>query len=119
MKTSINPIRKSLASLTAALTLLMAAGGFLQTAQADEADVFVKKVNYSDLNLESEKGARILLARLRLASGEVCGVFASPELSMRQRWQECVDKAMAGAVTKINSTAVTTLYARIVHAPQG
>lgn len=118
MKTSMNAARNSFFSFVAGSALL-AAGGMLQIAHADEADVFIKNVTYSDLNLESEQGARILLSRLRLASSEVCATLASSDLTLRAHWLACVDKAMSGAVAKINSTALTTLYTRTVRAPKG
>jgi UrcA family protein len=118
MKTSMNVARSSFFSFVAGGALL-AASGMLQVAHADQTDFFVKNVTYSDLNLESEQGARVLLSRLRLASSEVCATLASADLTLRAHWLACIDKAMSGAVAKINSTALTTLYLHTLRAPKG
>jgi UrcA family protein len=118
MKTSMNITRNSFFSIVAGSALLTA-GGMLQVAHADQADVFVKNVTYSDLNLESEKGVQVLLARLRQASNEVCATLASSDLTLRAHWLACMDKAMSGAVAKINSTALTTLYMHALRVPKG
>jgi UrcA family protein len=116
MKTVMYAARHPFFSLVAGSALL--ASGMLQVAHADP-DVFVKNVTYSDLNLESEQGARVLLSRLRLASIEVCATLASSDLTLRAHWLACMDKAMSGAVAKINSTALTTLYMHTFRAPKG
>jgi UrcA family protein len=118
MKAVMYAARHPFFSLVAGSALL-AASGMLQVAHADQADVFVKNVTYSDLNLESEQGARVLLSRLRLASIEVCATLASSDLTLRAHWLACMDKAMSGAVAKINSTALTTLYMHTFRAPKG
>jgi UrcA family protein len=117
MKAVMYAARHPFFSLVAGSALL-AASGMLQVAHADP-DVFVKNVTYSDLNLESEQGARVLLSRLRLASIEVCATLASSDLTLRAHWLACMDKAMSGAVAKINSTALTTLYMHTFRAPKG
>jgi UrcA family protein len=119
MNTLIKTSRHSFLSICAGTALLMGAGGVMQNVQAAEEPTYIKNVNYADLNLETEKGARVLLARLRLASNEVCANLASPDLPMRAHWVACVDKAMSDAVAKINSKALSALYARTAHAPQG
>jgi UrcA family protein len=118
MKTAMYAARHSFFSLVAGSALL-AASGMLQVADADQADVFVKNVTYSDLNLESEQGARALLSRLRLASIEVCATLASTDLTLRAHWLACMDKAISNAVAKINSSALTTLYVHTRRAPKG
>jgi len=72
-----------------------------------------KLVGYSDLNLDSETGARTLYARLRAASREVCVGFEGNE-SMEQRiaWARCYSSALSGSVARVNSAALSTLYSR-------
>ena len=118
MKTSMTVSRNCLLSFVAGSALLMASA-MSQVAHADQPEVFVKNVTYSDLNLESEKGARALLARLHLASTEVCATLASSDLTIRAHWLACVDKAMSDAVAKVNSTALTTLYMHTTRSPKG
>lgn len=119
MKTLIKTSRHTFLSICVSASLLTGFGGMFQVAQAAEEPTFIKNVNYADLNLETENGARVLLARLRLASNEVCANLASPDLPMRAHWLACVDKALSGAVAKINSKALSALYARTTQVPQG
>jgi UrcA family protein len=60
-------------------------------------------VGYSDLNLDTETGARTLHARLRAASREVCVSFEGRK-SMEQRiaWARCYSAALSGAVAQVN-----------------
>jgi UrcA family protein len=72
-----------------------------------------KLVGYSDLNLDSETGARTLYARLRAASREVCVEFEGTE-SMDQRiaWARCYSNALSGSVARVNSAVLSSLFGR-------
>jgi UrcA family protein len=72
--------------------------------------VLTKKVAYSDLNPESEQGAKVLYARLRHAAQDVCSPLQSRELTLQQVWRACVDNALASAVTQVNKPRVTALH---------
>jgi UrcA family protein len=64
-------------------------------------------VSYGDLNLSSETGARVLLARLRGAARSVCAPMDGRGPASFGRYRACVNNAMANAVADINQTIVT------------
>ena len=84
------------------------------TAQADEvAGVFepaTKSVNYSDLNLRSDKGAEVFYGRVKSAARVVCTQYDNKELALTDKWQTCYNHAIASAVEKVNEAKVTALY---------
>jgi UrcA family protein len=121
MKTA-NKATRSVASIIATAIVVLAWAGAISTANA--ADVaqpaLIKTVEYGDLNLDSEKGAQILFARLRLAAQDVCAPLAGlNDLSAKLYWQRCYDNALASAVTKVNVARVTALYGQAGHSPKG
>jgi UrcA family protein len=67
-------------------------------------------VNYGDLNLDSDQGAKLLLERLRQAAQGVCEPLEGRPLSVRNRWLICYDQALASAVAHINKPSVSALY---------
>jgi UrcA family protein len=117
-----NKTTHSVASIVATAIVVLAWAGAASTANA--ADVVQpalnKTVKYGDLNLDSEKGAQILFARLRLAAQDVCAPLAGlNDLSVKFYWQRCYDNALASAVTEVNVARVTALYVQAAHSPKG
>jgi UrcA family protein len=119
MTTSIKTSRKFVRSLFAGSVLLLAVSAGMQTAAAADEPALARHVGYGDLDLESPKGVLVLLARLRLAAGEVCAPLASVDLTIHARWQECVNKALSAAVAKINNDALTAVYKQAAATPRG
>jgi len=70
-------------------------------------------VTFSDLNLESDAGARVLLRRIRNAASKICG-GAPPafELWKLQPYRDCVNDATRRAVMDLNRPLITSLYER-------
>jgi UrcA family protein len=71
------------------------------------------KVSISDLDVDSEAGARILYARLRQASKEACGVGSLHELGSVKRLTEakdCSEAMIEAAVKKIDSDALREIH---------
>jgi UrcA family protein len=121
MKTTIKTTH-SFASIVASAIVVLAWAGTASTANAADIaqPVRIKTVEYGDLNLDSEKGAQILFARLRIAAQDVCAPLAGlNDLSVKFYWQRCYDNALASAVTKVNVARVTALYAQAPHSPKG
>jgi UrcA family protein len=105
---SSRSIRRFVAAIVVALICIANAG----TAQASEP--LTKKIAYSDLDANTEAGAKLLYARLRFAAREVCTPYESIELSRRRAWQTCVNNALTSAVQQINKPTVTALHSMSV-----
>jgi len=111
-------------SISAAFIL---AAGFLTlggvamdgSAQAAEPQYDKAIVAYGDLNLDSEQGAKALYARLRNGAEDVCSSLEGRDLAFKKLWQSCFDNAVAGAVTQINRSGLTTLHNQTVSRSKG
>ncbi|MFZ1992238.1 MAG: UrcA family protein [Alphaproteobacteria bacterium] len=69
------------------------------------------KVDFSDLNVTSLAGAKVLLGRINAASSKVCGPAPAPmELSSRADWSTCMADAASRAVDTLGNPLVTDLF---------
>jgi UrcA family protein len=110
MKINVNNLYKSVAFAAFGAMVLTAAGAGAAHAQdSSHAIALTKMVAYSDLDLESMQGARILYARLRNAATRVCMPQRSHDLA-DDGFPACYDSAMADAVRKINKSTLTNVY---------
>ncbi len=104
--TTVNLFRTAIA-----VALFGAASGFAaMPAVADESDAPQTTVKYGDLNISTTQGAAALYARIRSAAKAVCSQFDGPVLAAYAQRDACVNKAILGAVNKVNSAALTALY---------
>jgi UrcA family protein len=92
----------------------LATAGLVASAAAqsmpDPWGVRSQRVSYRDLNLNDGSGARILMARVRRAAGNVCGPDEFVGLTGgRQQYYRCVETATARAVAELNNPTVTAL----------
>jgi UrcA family protein len=73
------------------------------------SDVRQLTVKYGDLNITNPDGARQLYKRISTAAWKVC---APPDSSMTymSETERCVHKAIADAVTSVNSPALYAAY---------
>ena len=111
MKTALTTQSKSMASILAAGFFALGFAAIGNTPQAAESSQGLQEiVAYGDLNLDSEQGAKVLYSRLRHAAQDVCAPFEGRELTQKQEWRDCYDKALATAVVKVNKTMVTALH---------
>jgi len=72
-----------------------------------------EKVNYADLNVEKEAGAKQLYRRLQHASKRVCGVESltvTGSLREMSQAKNCYRKSLDSAVAEIDSEALTELH---------
>ena len=69
-----------------------------------------KTVKYADLNISSAQGATMLYKRIRSAAADVCARFDHGDLSSKASFQLCASKAIAQAVSDVNSPALTAVY---------
>jgi UrcA family protein len=98
-----------LRGLIAAAILGALASGFAGVSAAADSDVRSITVKYGDLNLSSPQGAATLYGRIAQAARAVC------DSSDGSRWSvlamhECVNKAIADAVTKVGQPQLIALY---------
>jgi UrcA family protein len=71
-------------------------------------------VRFSDLNLDTAAGVRILYGRLQAAAGIVCEPLEPVgTLVPSVAWRSCIDQAIATAVTRVDRPLLTAYYARL------
>jgi len=87
-------VRNIITSAVAVLVL----GAASAHAQSDNSDRQVV-VNYADLNVASQDGAKALYARVNFASAEVCGYEpAITDIAATQVFRSCSEAARARAI---------------------
>ncbi len=80
------------------------------TGQANAAESPTKIVNYSDINLESAAGAKVLYMRVRDAAEAVCRSHQGRSVREISEYNACFDQAVGAAVASINNPGLTALY---------
>ncbi len=105
---------------------LIAAAAMAGMASAGSANGIIRKdvtVNYRDLDLNSDTGARVMLARITMAAKEACGnspiFYSSYNISSgwaEQEFAKCRADAIQHAVMSLKAPAVAKLYAMNVSA---
>jgi UrcA family protein len=116
MKTAIKIQSTFTVSILAASFLAfggVAMGG--KVLAGEPAQSYTTIVSYRDLNLDSEQGAKVLYARIRIAAHHVCSSLESRALTEKKFWQDCFDNAVANAVVQVNKARVTALHNQIVN----
>lgn len=99
-----------------ATTALVLGAGFLASAVAAPPSLYEKvavKVQYADLNIHNEAGARVLYERLKTAAEEVCGVESyQKDRSMSQfnSAKECFAETLTQAVNRIDSDVLKDIH---------
>jgi UrcA family protein len=82
--------------------------GFGAAAQATE---FARvRVNYSDLNVNTEAGAAVLYQRIRNAADEVCGTFGVRDLGAEAAAKACKARAIGEAVASVKAPALSQVH---------
>jgi UrcA family protein len=110
MKINVSNLYKSIAFAAIGVMVMTAAGAGAARAQdGSHAIALTKLVTYSDLDLESMQGARILYARLRNAATRVCETQRRRQLT-DDGFPACYDSALADAVRQINKSTLTKVY---------
>jgi UrcA family protein len=107
--TRSNPIRRTLA---VGIVSACALGFGTITAAADELGVPKANIRYSDLNLATPQGAKVLYERIISASYAVCQSFGRDrnDNADPSALQACRKKIVADAVTKIGRPALYAVY---------
>jgi UrcA family protein len=96
-----------------ALAATVAIGPAAQAADAAMAGPAYRSVvvKYSDLDLDSTAGNKVLYARLSAAAERACGKEQnSRDLKRRAQYRACYDSALDRAVDKIGSRELQALH---------
>jgi UrcA family protein len=81
------------------------------TMAADwSGDVPTVTVSYADLNLDRPEGAAVLYRRIKVAGKDVCSFLESRNPHMVLLWEQCMHKAIADAVAKVDKPVLTAYY---------
>lgn len=105
-------MRKLIVLGTSALLIL----GFGTKAIAASPSQFYDgdiSVSYTDLNIDSTAGAKVLYSRLQRASETVCNVESFRELGSLSRVaqaEKCYRETLSSAVAKIDSAALRKIH---------
>lgn len=95
--------------ITAAILGALAAGFAGVSTAGDGSEMRSETVNYSDLNLSSPQGAAALYRRITRAAHNVCD-WGEDSLDLRANASDCVDKAIADAVTRVGHPQLIAVY---------
>ena len=101
----MNSFRAVLLTAVTAVSVVGAAA-----ATAGETDLRTMTVNYDDLNINSDQGAKALYSRLRTAARRVCMNLQGKELRQRELWTACFNESLARAVSAVNQERLTELH---------
>ncbi len=99
-----------------AVTALVLGTGFLASAVAAPPNLYEEvavKVQYADLNIHNEAGARVLYQRLQSAAEEVCGLANYEKdrfLSRYSTAKECYSDTLTQAVNRIDSDVLKDIH---------
>jgi UrcA family protein len=108
----IDMLTSKLASVAGLIgaTVLAAAIPAATSAFAATPDQLTVKVSTADLNLNSEAGARVALARIRHAAKEICGDSgARTSLDQSMQLQACVNGVVERAVAASNQPTLVAV----------
>jgi UrcA family protein len=119
MHTIISPRSKSIPAVIAATFLALGYAMSAGIANAETSQPLTKKVNYGDLNLDSQEGAKVFYARVRSAAEFVCSPLEGRDLGRQRIWHACIDDALAAAVTQVDKPTVTALHNQSVSGTKG
>ena len=92
-----------------ALTLALVTVNALASLPGFAADRTMK-IQTSDLDLKTEKGATELYQRLQVASAQLCGPTSLQNLERRSVWMKCYNRTLQSAVTSFNEPALLSIH---------
>jgi len=67
------------------------------------------KINYADLNVSTQVGARVLLSRIKNAAENMCGYYPATDLGRRADHIACVRDTVNDAVAQVDNPVLTAL----------
>ena len=84
-----------------------------QAASPSQFEEISVKVKYSDLNINSVEGAKVLYARLQRATRQACNVQSlkiAGSVRNHVMTLKCYEAALDNAVQKVDSDALTSIH---------
>lgn len=107
-------IRRSLSSGLYAFGIAALCVAGLPAAHANDKDKLIDgsrvTVKFGDLNLQSAAGAEELYRRIRGAANKVCWDSRDIHVLTNISRRECVERAVAKAVSDVNKPSLNALY---------
>jgi UrcA family protein len=79
-------------------------------AAADGLDPLRVTVKFGDLDVSRPQGAAVLYDRIREAAEKVCPPFEVDSRKARIRRDQCINKAISEAVTKVGQPELSAVY---------
>lgn len=104
---SKSTIQKSLSALAAVGIILL--GNVSQAGEATDGPP-QRVVKYADLSLTNSAAVEVLYRRIQNAATEVCGSVDPREFARAAQAKVCTDRAIAKAVSAINSPLLTSHF---------
>ena len=106
-----NPMN-TLHRYSAIAAIAFAAAGMQSTTAfaADSGDALIQHVNFTDLDLSREAGARTLYQRIKSAADRVCAPLSGRQLIEHMNRSACVASAVERAVRHVNEPTLTRYY---------
>ncbi|HEY1562839.1 MAG TPA: UrcA family protein [Caulobacteraceae bacterium] len=94
----------------AGLASLASAPGSARAQPASNSESVSVRINFADLNLSSQQGAREMMGRIEGAARIICGESsANNDLAERSREHACVNQTVSDAVRSLDAPTVTAL----------
>jgi UrcA family protein len=99
--------------IASAFIIVLSAPSIASAANESELTGKSVKVNYEDLNVQKDAGAKVLYRRLQQASRNVCGVQSlqnAGSIRVLSEMQSCYKKSLTSAVAKVESQALSRIH---------
>jgi UrcA family protein len=94
----------------AGLASLASAPSSARAQPASNSESVSVRINFADLNLSSQQGARAMMGRIQGAARSICGDPSSMvDLGERARSETCIDQTVDDAVRSLGSPTVAAL----------
>jgi UrcA family protein len=98
-------------------SLAFAAVAAAPSAYAQDASLPSVKVSFNGIDTRSEAGAQIMLRRIKLAAGQVCGGEPSIALDRQMKFQPCVEQVTQRTVDGLNNSKLAAAWNKETGAP--
>ena len=93
-----------------ALSALGMMSGMAAVRAGDLGEAMTRVVSYADLNTDSTQGAKVLFGRITTASRSVCAPLDHGKEASSEKFNTCMDDAIASAVATVNKEKLSALY---------
>ena len=109
-------VRRAAAALALALALALGSALAVAGEASDHLTLRQQRVRFGDLNLHSVEGVTTLYRRINSAAEDVCGPESIPgSRIVSADYRDCVARAVAEAVAKIDRVELSAYYAGTEH----